>query len=336
MFSSAQARKHWGQRLLLLSSPGDFEHAALDLFRHQWTHNPAYRRLAQARGQNPDTVQSWREIPAVPQILFKHFRLSTGPAPARHVFHTSGTTTGQPGRHFLSSLDIYRTVSIQGARQTVLACPPRRFIFLTPSPSAAPHSSLSAMFGFWKAAVAPGSFYGQADRMRPVPTPQQSVALCGTAFHFVHWLDHLQGRRFPLPPGSLILETGGFKTRSREMAKPELYRLLQHTFAVPLKNIWNEYGMTELCSQAYAQGPTGLHQAPPWARVLIINPETEREVPLGQIGLVRWLDLANTDSVLAVQTMDQARREKNGFFLLGRSPQAAPRGCSLTTEDLRS
>jgi hypothetical protein len=48
------------------------------------------------------------------------------------------------------------------------------------------------------------------------------------------------------------------------------------------------------------------------------------------------LDLANTDSVLAVQTMDQARREKNGFFLLGRSPQAAPRGCSLTTEDLRS
>jgi hypothetical protein len=50
---------------------------------------------------------------------------------------------------------------------------------------------------------------------------------------------------------------------------------------------------------------------------------------------VRWIDLANVDSVLALQTLDRAQRTSNGFRLIGRLSRTEPRGCSLGVEDLR-
>jgi hypothetical protein len=94
--------------------------------------------------------------------------------------------------------------------------------------------------------------------------------------------------------------------------------------------------MSELSSQAYARGTHGLHHPPPWARVLVCDPATGREVGVGKRGLVRWIDLANTDSVLAVQTLDVAERMKRGFRLIGRLPRTELRGCSLGAEDLMS
>ena len=137
-----------------------------------------------------------------------------------------------------------------------------------------------------------------------------------------------------LPPESWLLETGGFKGRSREVSKAYLYWQLAWLFSVRDRNIYNEYGMSELSSQAYARGTTGLHQTPPWARVLVVDPATNREVAVEQRGLVRWIDLANVDSVFALQTLDVAERTTKGFRLIGRLPRTEPRGCSLSTEDL--
>src|SRR5437773_12297177 len=49
------------------------------------------------------------------------------------------------------------------------------------------------------------------------------VLLLGTAFSFVHLLDYLaQSKvRFQLPAGSKVMETGGYKGRSRVLAKAE-------------------------------------------------------------------------------------------------------------------
>ena len=105
-------------------------------------------------------------------------------------------------------------------------------------------------------------------------------------------------------------------------------------FCVRDDAIWNEYGMSELSSQAYAHGTAGLHATPSWARVLVVDPATGREVPIGREGLIRWIDLANVDSVLSLQTLDRARRTANGFRLIGRLSRTEPRGCSLGAEDL--
>jgi hypothetical protein len=161
------------------------------------------------------------------------------------------------------------------------------------------------------------------------------VAICGTAFSFVHLLDAWAALPpLALPPGSWLLETGGFKGRSREVPKRELYAGMTRLFGVADRAIWNEYGMSELSSQAYAHGTAGLHRSPAWARVVVCDPATGREVAIGRRGLVRWFDLANVDSAFVLQTLDLAERTRDGFRLIGRLPRTEPRGCSLGTEDL--
>ena len=168
--------------------------------------------------------------------------------------------------------------------------------------------------------------------MRQFAQSKQPVLLVGTAFSFVHLLDYLaaQNLRFQLPLGSEVVETGGYKGRSREMPKRELHALITDRLGIASGQIISEYGMSELSSQAYAHATHSSHFLfPPWARTQIISPETGREVGEGETGLIRVFDLANVYSVMAIQTEDLGIRRANGFELLGRFALAEPRGCSL-------
>ena len=345
-FSSPAIRRDWSRDLLALRAGDEtrWNELVRELFAWQFQRVPAFRRLCEAHRVTPSTFTTWRDLPAVPQQLFKHVELFAHPGqtPAA-IYETSGTTTGQPGRQCLLSTDIYQAVSVDGARRAGLFKAEMPLHFLTPSATETPHSSLSAMFDGWrKACHQPASSFwmrkGKIDfaRLRAaLSAAAKPLGLCGTAFSFVHLLDawtDLPPLR--LPRGSWLLETGGFKGRSREIAKPDLYAQLARMFSVSDSAIWNEYGMSELSSQAYAHSTSGLHETPPWARVLVCDPATGREVPVGQSGLVRWIDLANVDSILALQTLDLAERTPKGFRLQGRLPRTEPRGCSLGAEDM--
>jgi hypothetical protein len=138
--------------------------------------------------------------------------------------------------------------------------------------------------------------------------------------------------RLKLPPGSRILETGGYKSRSREMPKPELHRLISKRLGIDPVFIVCEYGMSELSSQAYdrvAGAVAGGFRFPSWARARIISPETGRDADEGEAGLLQILDLANVWSALAVLTGDVAVQREGGFEILGRAETAGRRGCSL-------
>ena len=337
-FSLPAVRRAWTRALLSPLPERRFEELARELFAWQFARVAPFRRLCEGHEVSPQTLRSWREIPAMPQQVFKRATLfAHGDARAGAIYQTSGTTTGEPGRQHLLDTTVYRGVCVAGARGAGFFEDEPDFHFIAPSPRQAPESSLSAMFGFWaQAARSDGGrfrmddFATLRDDLRKARRP---VALCGTAFGFVHFLDFLGGP-LRLPRGSRLLETGGFKGRSREIPKRELYAVMSRTFGVPDRAIWNEYGMSELSSQAYARGTLGLHAVPPWARVVVVDPATGHEVAPGREGLVRWLDLANVDSVLALQTLDRAERTARGFRLIGRLPRTEPRGCSLGAEDL--
>jgi hypothetical protein len=145
-------------------------------------------------------------------------------------------------------------------------------------------------------------------------------------------LDYLaeNNLQFRLPENSRVMETGGYKNRSRSLPKSELHALITERLGVPAENIVCEYGMSELSSQAYTN-VEGKFAFPPWARAQIISPETGREVADGETGLNRVFDLANIFSVAAIQTEDLGIRRGDGFELVGRAQLAEPRGCSLLT-----
>jgi hypothetical protein len=171
------------------------------------------------------------------------------------------------------------------------------------------------------------------------------VCVLSTAFALVHLLDAGTGP-IPLPPGSRVMETGGFKGRSREVERGELYRRVAELFAVPEGRIVAEYGMTELSSQFYDASLVIGHPSlaahprvkvpPAWMRSVAVDPVSLEPLPPGETGLLRHVDLCNRGSVIAVQTEDLGRvvDADGGIELFGRAPEAEPRGCSRAVEDL--
>jgi hypothetical protein len=169
----------------------------------------------------------------------------------------------------------------------------------------------------------------------------EPVALLGTSFAFVHAEDGLGGRRFALPEGSRVMQTGGYKGRSREVDPGALLEAIGRRYGVPTAFVINEFGATELSSQLYdttlrdtLAGNQGVRRlwVPPWVRATPVDPDSL--VPLGgdAVGLLRIDDCANLDSVCCIQTSDLARRVEDGIVVLGRAPNATPRGCSLAAD----
>ena len=337
-----------------------FDEWARRVFAFQFEANPVYRRFCLARGRGPGDVEHWTEIPLVPTAAFKHLDLVAGPTEA--TFRTSGTTAGagRRGRHGVRSLALYRASALPALKAHLLPSGGRiRILSLVPSVAEAPDSSLARMIGFALddfGAEGSGTFtspetgidlaaFGAA--LHEAVATRTPVWIAGTAFAFVHWLDAIAMGQAPivrLPPGSRIMETGGFKGRSREVGRDELYGELERVFDVPNAWVVNEYGMTELFSQFYdtAVGadpdrPLALrhHRAPPWLRTRVLDPESLDPQPPGAPGVLAHYDLANLGSVSAVLTEDLGVADGEGRILLsGRSPGAEPRGCSLALEDL--
>ena len=353
--------------LEVLHDPAYLQHADIEfggmavmLFTLQYKHNAPYRRVCEARGIKPGDVTHWTQISPVPTAAFKELDLtSLHPEERVRVFHSSGTTAQRPSRHHHSSdsLALYEA-SLWPWLKENFQSPISNFqlLSLTPPTEQVPHSSLVHMFDFVRRQIgAPiSSFMGRvgADCAWALDFEATLAALgggkplfvVGTAFSFMHLLDEMAARhlRLSVPEGSRVLETGGYKGRSRSLPKAELHRLITERLGVPAEHIICEYGMSELSSQAYdllsskskgqSPGAERIFHFPPWARARVISPETGREVADGETGLLQVFDLANVFSVQAIQTEDLAERRGAGFELVGRAQQAEARGCSLMPE----
>jgi hypothetical protein len=75
---------------------------------------------------------------------------------------------------------------------------------------------------------------------------------------------------------------------------------------------------------------------PAWVRTRVVDPDTLEPVSPGSTGLLQHFDVANTGSVMAIQTEDMGVVEGEGFRLLGRATGAPPRGCSIAMDELLS
>jgi hypothetical protein len=349
---------HWMRVEPDRHDPDRFERLALALFVHQFEHCEPYGRFAAGRGGRPSQVATWREIPAVPTGAFKELPLrSFPPLATKHVFRTSGTSAEKRGTLYLDTLELYEASLLPSFESGVLpelsgTRGRMPILVLAPSPAEAEDSSLSHMFGVvLRARGADGSEYfvrggrlelaSLALALEAAIAKGTAIALCGTAFAFVHLLEAMEqaGRHMRLPRGTRLMETGGFKGRARELGRDALYAELHARLGVAPEQIVNQYGMTELGSQFYdsvlVQPNAPRHKlVPPWTRVRIVDPDTGWDRPPGEVGLIQIVDLANTGSVLAVQTADLGRELAGGFEVLGRSPGAEERGCSIAADEM--
>ncbi len=333
-----------------------FDGVAADLARFQAQHVPGYARLCAARGASPAAFARASDAPAVPADAFKLATVFAFDAASASVtFRTSGTTVGARGSHLFRDLSTYAAAALAFGRRMLLGHLERATVLvLGPSAVDAPDSSLAHMCELFARELDPGSGRG-AFLVRPGAldlaglrarvlslSPDSPALVLATSFALVHLLDALGGDPLPLPPGSRVMQTGGYKGRSREVEPLELRRQVARAFAVEERYVASEYGMTELSSQFYEAtiahrgAHPGVYVEPPWARVVPVDGSSLEPVPPGEIGIARIEDLANVDSAFAILTQDRVRRVPGGFELLGRAPGAPPRGCSLALEEMLS
>lgn len=335
-------------------APEPFDALACDLARFQAAHVEGYARLCGARGVIPDSLRRAQDAPAVPTEAFKLARVAAfPPSEARATFRTSGTTIGARGTHEMRRPETYDAAALAFGRRALMHGLSERAVVLVlgPSPREAPDSSLShmtALFAerFGERSADDSHFVRNGvldlaaldEHVVRATLKGESVLLLATAFALVHFLDALDGAGFRLPAGSRVMQTGGFKGRTREVDRATLQRELAQALAIEEGAIVGEYGMTELSSQFYegtlVGGSPNVYVEPPWARIVPVDPETLVPVGDGEIGIARIEDLMNVDSAVFVLAADRVRRTPSGVELLGRMPGASPRGCSIALDEL--
>ena len=326
---------------------------AKELFQLQWEQG-GLSKLLPGDGSFP-MEGDWRQIPPLPQLAFKTHHV--GPVfpdlEPQAIFCTSGTTSDVRGVHQIYDLEWYRTISTMGMREALY--PPwterhGQILALLSPVDENPASSLSQMAQFAMEEFPDGAhLWGVRDNeirfqdclewFRRASQGTEPVLVMGTAFAWVHLLEamKLHGETVALPSGSRIMETGGFKGRSREVASDELHEWMVEALGVPAGHIVNEYGMTELMSQLYSSVDSpvpGRLYPPPWVRMVAVDPETRSAVSPGELGVLCFVDLANLFSTVALQTLDLGRVYEDGSITLqGRAGTVSPRGCSLPWEE---
>ena len=309
------------------AEPESFDGLAVDVHRWQRAHDPVVDALTTA------PVVDALTVPAVPVALFKDLpvgTLSVDDAPA--VFRTSGTTGGGRGAHALRSTSLY-DLGAQGWHRRCVPDAPTQVVALLMDPTIAPDSSLSHMvagFGAVRWALTPEGLDIEAVRgaLRAARGP---LYLAATAFALA---ELLEAGTPPLPAGSVVMVTGGFKGRTVRLSDAELYAEAQRQLAP--ERLVTEYGMTELSSQLWG-APGQPYRPPRWLRVVAVDPATGAPRPAGEAGQLRFIDLCNLDGTLAVDTMDEGVVSSDGSVVLhGRLEGAEVRGCSLTVEELWS
>jgi hypothetical protein len=323
-----------------------------ELSAWQAEHVEPYRRYLAAEARRPAAFG----LPALPTDVFRFARVASHAASSDiRTFRSSGTTAESRSEHVFVDLSLYDQAAHAAARYALFPQARRmRLCILAPSELEAPDSSLSYMlarfrswFGNQQSAYAwlDGQLHADVLRssLREAQEAREPIALLGTSFAFVHAESALQGERFALPAGSRIMQTGGFKGRSRSIEPGEMLALLSQRYGIDTAFVVQEYGMTELSSQLYetplraaslglAPGSRRLW-LPAWMRAQPIDPASLEPVVGAEVGVLRIDDLANLGSVCAIQTSDLARRCEDGLVVLGRAADAVARGCSIAADE---
>jgi hypothetical protein len=222
--------------------------------------------------------------------------------------------------------DVYDLAVQTGVARLPFSIPLDNTFSLCPNTTEFPDSSLGHMIQVLspeaRCFFSKASGVHSADCWAALQSCKAPVFLATTALALADLLD--SGERAELPPGSVLMITGGYKGQHRSIAENDLHTAAATQFGANTRLI-REYGMTELSSQLWDWGNG--YQAPPWLKVYT---QFNDENGFGQLC---FIDLANWGSCVAIETQDWGRVRDGIVEIKGRIPGMKPRGCSLVLEE---
>lgn len=320
----------------------DFEKIALETFHYQYENIEIYRKFVDFLGKKREDILKIQDIPFLPIEMFKKHTVIHKNFEPKDFFQSSGTADMLiRSKHYITDFILYEE-SILHSFYAFMGKPEDYIILgLLPNYSENPHSSLIYMVDFlMKKSGKPENQYFLYDHQalyNMLNTHQnKKILLFGVSFALLDFLDFLYEHQLTLSlPHLHIIETGGMKGRKTEMTKKELLKTFQEGYRT--LNVFSEYSMTELLSQAYSIGEN-TYFSPNWMKIMIRSLENPFVyLEKGRTGGVNIIDLANKNSCAFIATQDLGKigtpkhpaSIHSAFEILGRIDHSDLRGCSL-------
>jgi len=312
-----------------------------------------YSRIVSAMFPGWESSEAMIDVPFLPIGLFKERKLQS--FPDDELFKTltsSGTSGAQPSQVFLDRETARRqTKALSITMQGVLGKTRRPMLIVDCEAVVRNRSTFSArgagvvgMMQFGRSHVyllnddmtvndqALETFLDVADGKPP-------VMFGFTYMVWLHLYEQLKDRGVDLS-GATLIHSGGWKKLVEQSVTNEIFsRSLKEAFGI--SQVVNFYGMAEQVGSVFVEGEDGLLHTAPFADVIVRNPRTWEEQPIGEEGVLQVLSAVPTGypghSILTedmgvVETVDDPRTPHLGkaFRVTGRVPKSELRGCSDT------
>lgn len=309
------------------SNKDNFEALALQVFQFQYQNCQVYRDFCDLLGiTNPIKIE---EIPFLPISFFKSHKIIACDYESQLVFKSSGTTGQIRSNHHIAKPHIYKKSFSNSFNHLMGEIEDSVFLALLPNYIEQGDSSLVYMVDHLikdSKSELSGFYLNDFEKLLSAIETAKKKKLKIFLFGVSYALLDLAEKKVDLSEVSII-ETGGMKGRRKEMIRDELHEVLKEGLNV--KNIYSEYGMTELLSQAYLQ-EDGFFHSPSWMKILIrdVN-DALSYLPDGKTGGVNVIDLANLYSCSFIATDDLGVKNMDFFKILGRFDLSDIRGCNL-------
>lgn len=308
------------------------------------------RILSLLDGAVPLNLQS---VPYLPATLFKTHALRSVPETEIFKTLTSSGTTGQLASRIVLDRETARLQSTALSKIIMHVLGPRRLpmILIESSGLIKNRESLSARAAglVGMANFGRSHFYALDDDMNlNEPGLRQFLEQYGEApflifgFTFMAWqylLLRIADLGLDLSNGVLIHSGGWKKLQQMAVTNAEFKRRFQESTG--LHRIYNFYGMVEQVGSVFLEGEDGYLYPPNFADVIIRDPVTWAEAPIGAIGVIQILSLLPrsypghsllTEDLGVIHGIDDSTCGRMGkrFSVIGRVPRAELRGCSDT------
>lgn len=322
------------KQLFQIHSEAQFEALALKIFRFQYRNNPLYHRFVESLSVSPAHINHVNQVPFLPIEFFKSHLVQTGSFHPEAVFSSSGTTGMVTSKHYVKDLMIYQESMLAGFKR--FFGKPSDYVILALLPSYLEREGSSLVYmseklikmskdnrsGFYL-----HDYQKLSQLLSQLKKQNQKTLLIGVTYALLDLAE-----QYPIHfPELILMETGGMKGKRKELVREALHEQLKQAFGVP--QVYSEYGMTELLSQAYSKGD-GIFSTPPWMKIFIRDVNDPLSlVAHGKSGGINVVDLANLYSCSFIATQDLGKKiSSDEFEILGRFDNSDVRGCNLLVQ----
>ncbi len=304
----------------------DFFSCCLEVFQYQRKNNDVYKNFIEHLPSfKEENIRSVSDFPFLPIQFFKTQKVVSTPAENYTVFQSSGTTSENASKHFVSDINLYENSFLKDFEQFYGNIEGTCIIGLLPSYLERKNSSLIYMVQkLIELSKHPKSGFYLHPEKELVDFLHENTdkkILFGVTFALLDFAEQNVSLK-----NTTIIETGGMKGRGEELTRMALHEKLQESFKC---EIHSEYGMTELLSQAYNKN--GLtFTAPNWLQILVRDANDPFDIKTQGKGAINIIDLANIHSCAFIATDDigQVHADKT-FEINGRLDNSDLRGCNL-------